>query len=328
MIELDLFSRSYFQYLSPYFLAFQTLVGLALIIPEKGHFVERIIDTEDDDLAGTNNPNPYLFTGRRLDILDGGSLKLQYNRNRYYDTYTGRWLTKDPLGIDPAAMAGKIRPAAQYKDGMNLYEYVKSNPIGKLDAFGLWSNTSERVCCKLERRGFFGLGSKSCRQAQLSNRRGLGPMEKCKCVYEKGAYSGKKWKVTSAASGKCKWCTVRFWLRRSTFFPETGLGGIVIDPSAVLNTIAMHATATIKCNDGYEKDFTVSHFPGDDKASVHPTYGNDVCPGRSVYKCRTSQKKAQIVYAKLASSAKGWLKSGTCWGPSVSAVFKLCKCPY
>ena len=29
--------------------------------------------------------NPYLFTGRRVDILDSGSLKIQYNRNRYYD---------------------------------------------------------------------------------------------------------------------------------------------------------------------------------------------------------------------------------------------------
>ncbi len=41
--------------------------------------------------------NSYLFTGRRLDILDSGSLKLQYNRNRYYDQHTGRWLTHDPF---------------------------------------------------------------------------------------------------------------------------------------------------------------------------------------------------------------------------------------
>jgi hypothetical protein len=28
--------------------------------------------------------NPYLFTGRRVDPLDNGSLKIQYNRHRYY----------------------------------------------------------------------------------------------------------------------------------------------------------------------------------------------------------------------------------------------------
>jgi len=65
--------------------------------------------------------NPYLFTGRRLDILDNGSLKLQYNRNRYYDQYTGRWLTNDPQ---------------EYEDGMNLYEYVSSNPALYQDPMG------------------------------------------------------------------------------------------------------------------------------------------------------------------------------------------------
>jgi RHS repeat-associated protein len=64
-----------------------------------------------------------LFTGRRVDILDNGSLKIQYNRNRYYDYYTGRWLTHDPLG---------------YVDGMNLYEYGRSNPPNRLDPSGLW----------------------------------------------------------------------------------------------------------------------------------------------------------------------------------------------
>jgi len=42
--------------------------------------------------------NAYMFTGRQVDILDGGALKIQYNRNRYYDYYTGRWTPQDPAG--------------------------------------------------------------------------------------------------------------------------------------------------------------------------------------------------------------------------------------
>jgi len=66
--------------------------------------------------------NPYYFTGRRLDFLDNGNLKLQINRHRYYDYCTGRWLTADGLG---------------YIDSMNLYEYVISKPMHRMDPLGL-----------------------------------------------------------------------------------------------------------------------------------------------------------------------------------------------
>ena len=82
--------------------------------------------------------NSYMFTGRRLDTLDNSGLKLQYNRNRYYNSEMGRWLTRDPIG---------------YPDGMNPYEYVMSNPINSIDALGLsqCSNNECRKsnCCKM-----------------------------------------------------------------------------------------------------------------------------------------------------------------------------------
>ena len=53
-----------------------------------------------------NYPNPYLFTGRRIDYLDEDEygdpqLEIMYYRHRSYDTYSGRFLQHDSLGINP-----------------------------------------------------------------------------------------------------------------------------------------------------------------------------------------------------------------------------------
>ena len=90
--------------------------------------------------------NPYLFTGRRVDFLDNGSLTLQYNRHRYYDYYTGRWTTQDPYGIDTGGGNGStFGPKWQYHATINLYEYVSSSPIWNLDPQGL-SALSDLPC--------------------------------------------------------------------------------------------------------------------------------------------------------------------------------------
>ncbi len=86
--------------------------------------------------------NPYYFTGRELDILDAGTLRLMYYRARTYDPETGRFMQRDPLGVNPAG--GGINPFGvrkQYRDGLNLYNYVRSEPVNSLDPYGLaWGN--------------------------------------------------------------------------------------------------------------------------------------------------------------------------------------------
>jgi len=85
--------------------------------------VDGIWLTDDDVISQSSaQNNPYLFTGRTVDTLDNGNLKIQYNRNRYYNQKTARWLTQDPLG---------------YGDGLNLYEYVQSHPLFLLDPAGM-----------------------------------------------------------------------------------------------------------------------------------------------------------------------------------------------
>jgi len=61
----------------------------------------------------------YAWTGRELDVETG----LQYNRARYYDSGTGRWISQDPMGFD----AGDS----------NLYRYVNNKPTQATDPSGL-----------------------------------------------------------------------------------------------------------------------------------------------------------------------------------------------
>ena len=67
--------------------------------------------------------NPYCFTGRRLDFIDTGNRQLYHYRARTYDPLHGRFNQRDPAG---------------YVDGMNLYEYVGSTPLGTTDPLGLF----------------------------------------------------------------------------------------------------------------------------------------------------------------------------------------------
>src|SRR5262249_26864015 len=60
----------------------------------------------------------YLYTGREYNSETG----LQYNRARYYDSGTGRWISQDPLG---------------FKAGdRNLYRYVGNSPTNAMDPSG------------------------------------------------------------------------------------------------------------------------------------------------------------------------------------------------
>ncbi len=60
----------------------------------------------------------YAWSGRELDVETGR----QYNRARFYDSATGRWMSQDPLGFD----AGDS----------NLYRYVHNAPTNFYDPSG------------------------------------------------------------------------------------------------------------------------------------------------------------------------------------------------
>ncbi len=58
------------------------------------------------------------FSSKRFDTESG----LVFFGRRYYDPFTGRWITPDPIGRD---------------GGPNVYAYVKNNPLTHIDPYGL-----------------------------------------------------------------------------------------------------------------------------------------------------------------------------------------------
>jgi len=62
--------------------------------------------------------NRYMFQGREYDATTG----LYCFRARWYDPETGRWLSKDPIGIS---------------GGLNLYVFCGNNPVNFIDPSGL-----------------------------------------------------------------------------------------------------------------------------------------------------------------------------------------------
>lgn len=112
--------------------------------------------------------NPWLFTGRQYNEEAG----LYYYRARYYDPDKGRFLQRDPLG---------------YMDGMNMYLFVSSNPISRLDPLGL-----QTQCCERECEGFLWQETVEGSMAMVGWKYG--------CAQKGGTFSSKKnenlWELT------------------------------------------------------------------------------------------------------------------------------------
>ena len=72
--------------------------------------------------------NPSLYTGRRLDSETG----LDYYRARYYAADSGRFIGRDPIGI---------------QGGLNLYGYVGGLPLGHIDPNGYYGECGVATPC-------------------------------------------------------------------------------------------------------------------------------------------------------------------------------------
>ena len=89
-------------------------------------FLDSSFATRSSSLIG----NTHLYTGRERDPETG----LQLNRHRFYSSWLGRWLTRDPIGY-----LDSLAEYDLYQAEYDLYQYVMSMPTGFVDPSGLLS---------------------------------------------------------------------------------------------------------------------------------------------------------------------------------------------
>jgi len=113
-----------------------SVIGLS---DETGQVIERyhydpygnvqMFNENYDSITSSTIGNSFFYTGKMLDAETG----FYFFFARHYDASTGRFLQQDP---------------SAYVDGMNLYQYVRSNPINLVDPNGLASKKPKSGCVK------------------------------------------------------------------------------------------------------------------------------------------------------------------------------------
>ncbi len=94
------------------------LGNITTIVDLEGRIPESYLFDAFGNHTSTSPPiNPWRFSSKRHD--ESG---LIYYGRRYFDPQYGRWITPDPIG---------------FRGGVNLYAFVKNNPLTHVDLYGL-----------------------------------------------------------------------------------------------------------------------------------------------------------------------------------------------
>jgi RHS repeat-associated protein len=104
-----------------YFYHFDGLGSTIAITDSNGQVVNTYCYSPEG-LVGAQEtiPNPFTYVGRFGVMAEGNGL--YYMRARYQDPETGSFISKDPIG---------------FAGGLNLFAYVKNNPVNLRDPYGL-----------------------------------------------------------------------------------------------------------------------------------------------------------------------------------------------
>ncbi|MFA5252194.1 MAG: RHS repeat-associated core domain-containing protein, partial [Phycisphaerae bacterium] len=129
----------------------------------------RVLTSNFSLLPSSQYGNLFFFTGRELDSFDctppAAGCTLYYYRARSYDPQTGRFLQRDPLGVNPADI---FLPRIQYLDGNNVYEYCESNAVVFADPMGTMCQVF--YSCAFVRETSLGTFMKQCDYKCVENK--------------------------------------------------------------------------------------------------------------------------------------------------------------
>lgn len=149
-----------------------------------------VVESYSYDVYGTPNRsssigNPYFFASRRFDSESG----MYYYRARIYSPRIGRFLQRDLLG---------------YLDSMNLYGYLKNNPLRYIDPYGLYSFDDF-----LQDAANFSAGAGDLLSFGLTNkvRDWMGTndvVDKCSGLYKAGEWTGLGLSAATGLAGGIK----------------------------------------------------------------------------------------------------------------------------
>jgi len=130
-----------------------------------------------------------------------------------YNPEIGRFMQHDPHGINPAG--GEINAfdhENQYADGVNIYQYVRANPLHSGDAYGLF----ETHRCRLSACQLYGCNEKCGPDITQAFHRIFGKIEKdlteefkdtdvkSRVCGFRGVYDSEGWDIVNAWSGIVK----------------------------------------------------------------------------------------------------------------------------